>query len=287
MRVLVTGASGFVGRHLVPELARAGHEPLAVVRRAGSAPPDSTEVVADLAGPLDDLPRADAVVHLAQANVRFPDGAAELYAVNTVATQRLLDHARRSGASRFVLASTGSVYGFADAPLSEDDPVRAHDFYALTKVQAEELVAAYRDFFATAVLRLFVPYGPGQEGRMIPALAARVRDGRPVTLNGDGRPRSNPVYVGDVARVVLAALGRDGHVTVNVAGDEVVDIRQLAERIGAILGVEPRFEPGSTDAPGDIVAATDRLHERFALRPLVSLDEGVRRTLASEGVAAP
>ncbi|MBD0329900.1 MAG: NAD(P)-dependent oxidoreductase [Thermoleophilia bacterium] len=286
MRVLVTGASGFVGSHLAPALADAGHEVLAVVRRPGSAPAGATEVAADLARDRLELPAADAVVHLAQANTRFPDGAAELYAVNTAATQRLLDHARRTGARRFVLASTGSVYGFADPPLSEDDPVRADDFYALTKIHAEALVAAYRGFFATAVLRLFVPYGPGQEGRMIPALAARVREGRPVTLNGGGRPRSNPVYVGDVVRVVAAALERDEHVLVNVAGDEVVGVGELAERMGAVLGRRPLLEQGAPDAPGDIVADTGRLHALFALRPLVGLDEGLRRTLGAPVVTA-
>ena len=147
MRVLVTGATGFVGSHLLPALVAEGHDVFAAVRGADRLEHTAgiTPVECDLAAPSEgrSLPEAEAIVHLAQANVRFPEGASELYAVNTTSTQELLDHGRRTGASRFVLTSSGSVYGFGPTPFPESDPVRPHDFYALTKIHAEQLVAAY------------------------------------------------------------------------------------------------------------------------------------------------
>jgi UDP-glucose 4-epimerase len=286
VKILVTGASGFVGSHLCPALAAEGHEVLAIVREPARAPSGAIPVVADLSRPLepDSLPTADAIVHLAQANVGFPDQATELFHVNTVSTQELLDHARRCGAGRFVYASSGSVYGFGDRAFREDDPLRGADFYALTKRTGEELVAAYRDFFATASLRLFFPYGPGQRGRLVPSLVERVRTGSPVTLNGGGRPRVNPIFVGDAVSVVARTLEVDGHHVLNVGGDEVVDVRGIAEEAGRVLGREALFEEGSADPAGDLVGDVRRMHELVDLRP-TPLAEGLRLTVGAAQAA--
>jgi nucleoside-diphosphate-sugar epimerase len=294
MRVLVTGATGFVGSHLIPALVADGHDVFAAVRSAErlEAGPGITPVECDLAGQVEarSLPEVEAIVHLAQANVRFPDGAAELYRVNTASTQALLDHGRRVGASRFVLTSSGSVYGFGPRPFAESDPVSPHDFYALTKIHSEQLVAAYRDEFATtSVLRLFAPYGPGQTGRLIPSLAQRVRQGNAVTLNGGGQPRMNPIYIDDLVAVLLASLGRDGHETVNVGGDEAVGVGEIAAVLAGAIGTEARFEEGEPEGPGDLVGDTTLLHELYAPASLVPLEEGLRRTvdsLAAEEVSA-
>jgi UDP-glucose 4-epimerase len=292
MRVLVTGATGFVGSHLVPVLVAEGHDVFAAARAADRIEPTSgiTPVECDLGTSIEErsLPEVDAIVHLAQANVRFPDGAGELYRVNTTSTQELLDHGRRTGARRFVLTSSGSVYGFGSKPFAESDPVRPHDFYALTKIHSEQLVAAYREHFGTTVLRLFAPYGPGQTGRLIPSLAQRVQRGEAVTLNGGGQPRMNPIYIDDLVGVLLASLGREGHETVNVGGDEAVGVGELASRLAEAIGTEARFEEGAAEGPGDLVGDTTVLHELY-VPALVPLEEGLRRTvdsLAAEEVSA-
>jgi nucleoside-diphosphate-sugar epimerase len=292
MRVLLTGASGFVGGYLAPALVEAGHEVFALVRDPGSyAAPDAVRAVeADLESPLDEasLPEVDAVAHFAQANVPFPDQAPSLYRVNTGSTLELLDFARRTGAERFLYASSASVYGFGEEPFAEDDPVSAHDFYATTKAHSEQLVGAYSSLLRTATFRLVAPYGPGQRGRMIPGVIARVRDGRPVTLNDGGRPRMNPIYVSDAVKAVVATLALDDSVVVNVAGDEVVGIREIAVLAGEALGAEPVFEDGGRAAAGDLIAGNARLHQLFGLEQLVSPAEGIRRMVEAESaVEAP
>jgi UDP-glucose 4-epimerase len=281
MRVLVTGASGFIGSRLVPALAQAGHDVLALVRDATRAPADATPIEVDLVTQCYKdwkLPGADAVVHLAQANVSFPDGARELYRVNTVAAQELLEYARTVGAERFVYASSGSIYGVGEGVVAEDDPRRASDFYSVTKRNAEQLVEAYRAHFSTAILRPFAPYGPTQQqGRLIPSLIRRVREGESVTLNEGGRPRLTPIFVDDAVRVFAAALELGGHHVLNVAGDEAVGIDDVAGLIGEIVGRRPRFEPGP-GAEGDLLADNRRMHEVLAPGPLVPLAEGLRAT---------
>ena len=165
MKILVSGATGFVASHLIPALVAAGHDVVAVGHERARIAGDGAAPSWILAAPdWPALPDVDAVVHLAQANVPFPDGADALFAVNVAATQRLLEHARRTGARRFVLASSGSVYGASPAPLTETSPLAAHDFYSATKVAAERLTQAYESHLETAILRLFVPYGPGRCG---------------------------------------------------------------------------------------------------------------------------
>ena len=283
MRVLVTGATGFVAGHLVPALAREhdvvalGHDPDRIPAGAGVEP-----LHVDLrdTGFAQRLPEVDAIVHLAQANVPFPDGAADLFAVNTASTAALLEHARRSGATRFVFASSASVYGLGDAAWSEDDAPAATDFYSATKLAAERLVGAYRGELGTTIMRLVAPYGPGQRNRMIPRLVASVREGRPVQLNAGGRPRMNPIYVDDVVHVIERALESDGNHVVNVAGDDAMTIRELAEAIGAAVGSEPVFEERD-GVSGDVVADNRRMRDVFRLDSLVGLEDGLARTAAA------
>lgn len=277
MKVLVTGSTGFVASHLLPALAST-HEVFALGHDGSRIPAgDWQPLVVDLRDfDSADLPAVDAVVHLAQANVPFPDGALDLHAVNTGATVRLLDHARRCGATRFVFASSASVYGFGDRPWTEDDEPAATDFYSATKLAAERFVGAYGPFLGTTVMRLVAPYGPGQQNRMIPRIVDSVRSGRPVRLNEGGRPRMNPVFVDDVVEIVGRAIDQDGLGTLNVAGPDEVTIREIAEEAGRAVGLDPVFEDGGGTVPGDIVCAAERMR-RLLRRPLVPFAEGVER----------
>jgi len=284
VKVFVSGATGFVASHLIPALAAAGHDVVAAGHDRSRIPGDATAFEIDLAHDAwPKLPAVEAVVHLAQANVPFPQGADAIFAVNVASTQRLLEHARRSGARRFVLASSGSVYGGSREPLTEESPLKAQDFYSATKVAGERLTQAYAQHLETAILRLFVPYGPGQVRRMIPRLVERIRSGEPVQINREGRPRMNPIYVDDVVHVVLRTLdGAESIGVLNVAGDDVTDIRGVSELIGEVLGVEPRFEASDAEV-ADIVADNARLHGILGDARLVPLREGIERMIGSEG----
>jgi nucleoside-diphosphate-sugar epimerase len=280
VKVLVTGASGFIGAQLVPALAQAGHEVVALVRDPGRAPEGATIAVVDLSRPpeLDALEPMDAIVHLAQANVRLPSGAAELVRVNTFGTGELLEWGRRTGAPRFVFASSGSIFGLGEGVVEETTTRRTDELYGVTKEIAERLVQSYARWYeSTAILRPFAPYGPTQTGRVIPELVRRVRQGEPVTLNAGGRPRMTPLYVDDVVRAFCAALELDGDRVIHLAGDEAVSIRELAELIGDVLEREPVFDERD-EVVGDLVSDNTRMREVLGVAELVPLGEGLRAT---------
>jgi UDP-glucose 4-epimerase len=283
MRLLLTGATGFIGRHLVPRLAR-GHEVYAVVRdasRSALARP-AAAVVADLTRGLDAraLPaRLDVVIHLAQANAAFPAGADQLFAVNTAATARLLEYARGAGARQFVLASSGDVYGARAEACRETDAVAPRGFYAVTKYAAELLVHAYGELLAPCVLRLFHPYGPGAN-RLIARLAERIRRGEPIALNQHDRPRVTPIYVGDVVGAFERIVDSSYAGVMNVCGAEAVSIRELAEAIGDVLKCRPVYELTNA-AAGDFVGDNARMQQRLGVTSLTSLRDGLERTFAA------
>ena len=88
-----------------------------------------------------------------------------------------------------------------------------------------------------------------------------------------------PIYVDDVVESILCALASSEQLALNVAGDETASIRDLGERIGAIVGRAPVFEDAGGEARGDLIANNSRLHELLGSRALVPLDEGLRRTV--------
>ena len=268
MRVLVTGATGFLGRHLLPELAER-HEVVALARR----PVDGIEtVVADLAGDFPVPDGLDAVVHLAQSRRyrEWPEGAADVYAVNVNATFRLLGRAER-----FVLASTGGVYAPSSDPLDEDAPLAPTGFYPRSKLAAELLAGPY----GAVILRPFFIYGPGQEGMLIASLATRVQAGDEVVVQGDPGIRITPIHVSDAVRAVVAAVELGRPATVNVAGAEAIALTELVQLLAELDGRDPRIRHAE-DAGGDLVADIRRMRQLLGVTPAVSLRDGLAGVLA-------
>jgi nucleoside-diphosphate-sugar epimerase len=294
MIVLVTGAAGFIGRNLIPRLAATGHHVLAVDHSAGRVQPGPNvePLTLDLSEPTlaTKLPGSlDAIIHLAQANVADNvQNAPTLFRVNSWSTAQLLESAARTSVRRFVLASSGSVYGFGTRPWREDAPDRGTGFYAASKVAAERVVRAYGEAGAcgTSIFRLFAPYGPGQRGRMVPGLINRVRLGQVVTLKGGRGPRYNPLYIDHVVDVLAQALHvEDSHV-LNLGGDEALSIRDMAETIGRVLNREPALETVPGDLDGDMVGETSRLREHYRLPDrLTTFAEGVQ-AMVEEGAGS-
>lgn len=283
MKILITGATGFIGRHLVPCLAR-DHDVFALARNRESAPaiPGVRTVVADLCAPIDRSllpPRIDAIIHLAQANVPFPESANELFAVNTGSAQALLDYARNAQAHKFLLASSGDVYGGQDHLATENDRPNPQSFYAVTKYASEMLARSYSSILDPVVLRLFTPFGPGQSKRLIPKLVQRIGASKPITLNRDDRPRLTPLFIDDVVISFERALSCSGAGVLNLAGDSAVSVRDLSLEIGKLIGVEPVFEQ-TDQTSADLMGNNALMKSTLGSWELVNLNEGLRRTLA-------
>jgi nucleoside-diphosphate-sugar epimerase len=284
MRVLVTGGGGFLASALLPRLA--ARDEVFATHRPDREPPaiDGVQWLAvDLALPAtDSLPaNVDAVVHLAQSRRyrEFPDGAVDMYEINAAATVRLLDYARRVGARTFTYASSGSVYARSGGPLRETDEPSPPEFYATTKLAGERVVEQFRGELLAHALRPFFIYGPQQPMMMVRGLVTRVQEHQDVTLAGPDGIRVNPVFVDDAADAVIATLDLEESHTVNVAGPDVVSVREIAEVAGRLLGETPTFVVSEPQL--DLVASIERQSEVLGA-PRVGFEDGLRRTVDAE-----
>ncbi len=288
--ILLTGATGLIGSHF--HTAYRDRFAIHSVSRRGSVESTARDghTQLDLSGDWsgDALPRRiDAVIHLAQSeNFReFPERASDIFSVNTAATVRLLDYARRAGARAFVLASSGGVYGTSDAAFTENAAIPALGnlgFYLGTRICAEIAAQPYSAYFNLITLRFFFVYGPGQRKTMlIPRLIDNVRSGAPVMLQGEEGIRLNPTFVTDAAEAIFHALSLEGAHQINVAGPEVMSLREVCETIGAAVGRRPVYTIDRSP-PGHIVGDISRMKERLQA-PRVTFREGLQLVLQSKG----
>ena len=293
--LLLTGATGMIGRTL---LERLEGRPVAAVVRSGAPDwatefPDVSWVEADLTDPgmEDALPdEVGGVVHLAQSDSdgTSDEGAEDLFAVNTESTARLLEHAGEAGARSFVLASTATVYRHSPDPIAEDGPLDSSSPYAVSKANAEILLAPYSGLIDCVALRFFTAYGRPQPGRLIWELIRKVREGKPVQVQGERGLLLSPIHADDVATAILAAYDRDvgpDLKTLNVGGAESLGIREIAETIGGFSGKEPVFEQVDGPEPGGLVADRTRSVIELGLPEPTPFREGVQRMLSAESRA--
>ncbi|WP_158609134.1 NAD(P)-dependent oxidoreductase [Pusillimonas sp. NJUB218] len=285
-RILVTGANGLLGRRVVALLSQT-NDVFAVVHEMPTEPIAGVRYFPiDLAKPwgVELLPaRVDAIIHLAQsAHFRdVPSRALEVFQVNIASTAQLLDYAWRTGTERFVYASSGGIYSGGVQTFYETSPVTQPDtlgYYLGSKVSCEALASSYARFLKVMVLRFFFIYGRGQNRTMlIPRLIDNIRGGRSITIQGEMGLRLNPIHVSDAAATVLAALSSENSGIYNVAGPEILSLRELCNEIGALVGKSAIYDvmPGTpSDVVGDISMMSAHLHvpsvaPRTGLRELI------------------
>lgn len=296
-RTLVTGGAGFVGSHVVDALCARGDEvvvvdDLSTGDRANVRDGVSLRVVDIADGPA--LGRAvegshfDAVVHCAaKTKVVQSTEQPELYRrVIVDGTRNVVDAALATGARDVVNISTGgAIYGETPDCAHEDSPLRPLSPYGQLKAEAETIVQ--RHGLRAITLRLGNVYGPRQrddlEGGVISIFLGAIRDGRPITIFGDGTAERDYVYVSDIADAVLAALEAGATGVYNIGTGVATSVNALVDLIRGALGASPVVQRAPARA-GEIQrscldvskAARDGLW-----RPRTGLDDGLGRTARS------
>lgn len=311
MRIVVTGAAGFIGSHTCERLVAQGHEVIgldsfdgylypAEVKRQNAAElaalPRFRLVEGDIcdAGAIASVitPDVDVVCHLAAlAGVR-PSLAQPLRYVRTniEGTGVIVERMRELGLTRLVFASSSSVYGAKRgaevAAFREDDPcLTPASPYAATKRMNELQLSTYRDLFGIGVfaLRYFTVYGPRQRPDMAIAKFTRaIAAGAPITLFGDGSSRRDYTFIDDIVAGTVAAVERvvpGAYEIINLGGTQTISLAELVALIEGIVGKRAVIDR-QPDQPGDVpitFANIDRARAALGYTPTTRPDAGIAR----------
>jgi UDP-glucuronate 4-epimerase len=304
--VLVTGAAGFIGSHLVDRLLRDGWEVTGVdnfddfyapgLKRANVAEhlnhPAYAFVETDIRDPDAMVTRLtrryDVIVHLAaKAGVRPSIANPMLHQdVNVRGTHNLLEFARTRQISQFVFASSSSVYGVnPNVPWREDDHVlQPISPYASTKVSGELLGHVYSHLYEMRfiALRFFTVYGPRQRPDLaIRKFAQLILNGERVPFYGDGSSRRDYTYIDDIIDGIVAAMRytATSYEVINLGNNQAVTLGELVREIEDVLGV-PALITQLPDQPGDVPqtwANVAKAHALLGYQPKTPLRVGLER----------
>lgn len=298
MAVVVTGAAGFIGTHLVEALRQAGHEVVGIDRRRCAPKRRYVPLAADLLDGDDDADRAlryaDAVFHLAGrpgVRDRGPQVDVWRHRDNVIATASVLKLVPPS--APLIVASSSSVYGGSTngRPCREHDVPRPRGGYATTKIEAEKLCARRAESGGRVIVcRPFTVAGEGQRPDM--ALAQWIRAvaaGQPIRLFGSSRRSRDITDVRDVvtAMMRLADCAMSG--TVNIGTGTAHTLAAVVATVGRVLGRDPHVEigPAPHEDPPATLADISRLRQLTGITPRTNLHALVeRQTRAAIGALA-
>jgi dTDP-glucose 4,6-dehydratase len=304
-RVLVTGADGFIGSHLVERLLADGHEVVAAVRPTSVVGTSELRlrnlarerlagvIAVDVAGPDATARFAEVapqwVFHLAaEAYVeRSFTQPGEVLRTNLGGTMNVLQLARQCGAiERTVITSSSEIYGSAQAEMiDERHPLEPTSPYAASKLAADRMAFAYVRTYGLplAIVRPFNTYGPRHTYDVIPKLIARALRGEPLVVFGDGRQSRDFTYVDDMVEAFVLAATHPGAVgrAINFGTGTATTIATLAERIKALCESRSPIEHGPARAAEVARLCCDAsIAHGLGWRAKVELDEGLRRNIA-------
>ncbi len=317
MRVLVTGAAGFIGSHLVDRLVAEGEEVLGVddlssgrlanladARRTGAGKFSfhRVDITSTAVADLIDRTRPEVIFHLAaQVDVRksVKDPLHDAM-VNIIGTLNLLHAASRSGVRKVVFTSSGGcIYGEPDPsrlPVTEEQVYwqesKPESPYGVSK----KVVLDYLRYFEEVqgldytALALANVYGPrqepasevGLEGQVVAIFSRKMLAGRPCTIYGDGSQTRDFVYVDDVVSAFVAARDKGSGDLINIGSGREVSVNELYEKLARLTGT--RFGPvHAAPRPGElqrIFVDRSKAADLLGWAPVTELDEGLKQTVA-------
>ena len=309
MRILITGAAGFLGSHLCDRLLGEGHEVIGLDNFITGNPENIAHLMGnekfsfqkhDVSNYIFVKSKVDAVLHFASPaspNPLSPSGYFNLpiqtMKAGALGTHNCLGVAKTHNA-RFLLASTSEIYGDPLVhPQSEDytgnvDPAGPRAVYDEAKRFAESLTMAYHRFHNvdTRIIRIFNTYGPRmdlEDGRALPNLLKQALLGQPLTVYGDGSQTRSFCYVDDLVDGIVKLLYSDEHLPVNVGNPNEMTILQFAETINRIVdnkaGITFVKDARSVRDPQQRQPDITRARSILNWEPRVNLEEGLQKTV--------
>ncbi len=290
MSVLVTGGSGFIGRHVVKRLVEKGFKvkvfdlvepPLEVPFEKGD--------VRDYNRLKEAVSGSDYVIHLAAivSAVEAMERPYDTLETNVIGTFNVAEACRRNVTEKLIYASSVAVYGEPKyLPIDEEHPLNPTNLYGATKLSGEAIIAGYHGNYGLRYisLRFFNVYGPYMRpspySGVIPAFLSRIKEGMPLKIEGDGKQTRDFVYVEDVTESILRSIESEEVGPFNIGTGRDISIIELANLLFKITGRETGLT-FTGPRPGDIRrsrADISKAMSQLKWMPRFSVEDGLRLT---------
>jgi dTDP-glucose 4,6-dehydratase len=310
MRILLTGAAGFLGSHLCDRLLSEGHEVIGLDNfitgdQANLAHlqnnPAFKLIEQDVSLYIDVPEHLDFVMHFASpaspnpaSPLGYPNLPIQTLKAGALGTLNTLGLARKHKA-KYLLASTSEVYGDpqihpqAESYWGNCDPIGPRSVYDEAKRFAEAMTMAYYRYHAvdTRIVRIFNTFGPRMrldDGRVVPNFIQQALRQEPLTIYGDGEQTRSFCYVADLVEGIYRLMLSSEHMPVNIGNPNETSIKEFALRINRLTGnpagLITRFADGLGDDPQRRQPDISRAREILDWEPLVDLDTGLSRTIS-------
>ncbi|RDV17087.1 SDR family NAD-dependent epimerase/dehydratase [Pontibacter diazotrophicus] len=301
-RVLITGAAGFLGSHLCDRFIKEGYRVVAMDNLiTGSMDniehlfklPNFEFYHHDVSKFVHVAGELDYILHFASpaSPIDYLKIPIQTLKVGSLGTHNLLGLAKAKGA-RMLIASTSEVYGDPQVhPQQEDywgnvNPVGPRGCYDEAKRFQEAMTMAYHMHHGleTRIVRIFNTYGPRMrldDGRVLPAFLSQALRGEPLSIFGDGSQTRSFCYVDDLVEGIYRLLLSDYHMPINVGNPSEITIKEFAEEICKLTGVELKveYQPLPKDDPQKRQPDITKAREVLGWEPKVDRAEGLKRTL--------
>jgi dTDP-glucose 4,6-dehydratase len=309
MRILITGAAGFLGSHLCTRLLEENHQVIGMdnfitgsqdnlAHLAGN--PDFLFIRHDVANFIFVPGKIDAVLHFASpaspnpaSPFGYPNLPIQTMKAGALGTHNTLGIARAHNA-RYLLASTSEIYGDPqEHPQKETywghaDPIGSRSVYDEAKRFAEALTMAYHRYHGvdTRIVRIFNTYGPRMrldDGRVVPNFILQALQNEPLTIFGDGSQTRSFCYVSDLIEGIYRLLLSDEHMPVNIGNPAEISILQFAQTINRMMrnpaGLIIKEDLRLNDDPQRRQPDITRAKQILGWEPKISLEEGIKLTI--------
>jgi len=302
MRILVTGAAGFLGSHLCDRLLADGHRVIGMDNYVTGTPANLAHLAhhpafqfvrhdvttfIEVEGPLE------AVMHFASpaSPVDYLELPIQTLKVGSLGTHKALGLAKAKGA-RFLLASTSEVYGDPlvhpqpESYWGNVNPIGPRGVYDEAKRFAEAMTVAYQRYHGldTRIVRIFNTFGPRMrphDGRVVSNFIMQALRNEPLTVYGDGSQTRSFCYVEDLVEGITRLFHKGNHEPMNIGNPGEFTVRQLADRVLELTGSKSEvvYRPLPVDDPRVRQPDISRARQLLGWEPRVPLDEGLRRTI--------
>ncbi len=278
-KILVTGATGFVGTHLTKALVDLGHDVVALTSGMGNIALATTWAT---------IPATDIVIHLA-AKTYVPDSWEQpqiFMETNAYGTLRALEYCRKHKAKMIFISSY--LYGNpANLPIDESSPIFTPNPYALSKKIAEDFCTFYADNYhlSTVIIRPFNIYGPGQPTSfLIPMLIKQVLTNKEIKVK-DLEPKRDYIYIADLVNAIIKALQLTNFNIINIGSGTSYSVAEIIGLIQEICGTDYQVFSSGTKRPAEImdtVAGIIKAAEILHWQPIVSMKAGLLQIVQLE-----